>query len=70
MHNNIFLLRFAHHDGTIEEQEYCIADDAWNAFRMFAEPDSSEIYACIVLVEYSFKTERETPLAQMRFYPA
>lgn len=71
MANEIFILRFEIRDGNpgdpYEEQEYTIAADAWDAFRLFAEPDSSEMYTKVELVKYSFETGNETPLAQMCF---
>lgn len=45
MFESTFILRFTHRDcSEIEEQEHTAASTAWEAFRAFAEPDSSEIY--------------------------
>ena len=54
MFESTFILRFTHRDcSEIEEQEHTAASTAWEAFRAFAEPDSSEIYHRIELLEYS-----------------
>ena len=63
-----YILTFTHTDSSeIEEQEFARAEDAWTAFRMFAEPDSFEIYSGIRLVEYNWTERQEYPLAQMTF---
>ena len=68
MSERTFILRFTHHDcSEIEEQEHTAASTAWEAFRAFAEPDSSEIYHRIELLEYSWRNRQERPLAQMTF---
>lgn len=68
MSESTFILRFTHRDCSgIEEQEYTTAASAWEVFRAFAEPDSSEIYSSIELLEYSWQDRREHSLAQMTF---
>ena len=68
MFESTFILRFTHRDcSEIEEQEHTAASTAWEAFRAFAEPDSSEIYHRIALLESSGRTRQERPLAQMTF---
>ena len=71
MPEQTYFLRFAHRDSSeIEEQEYTRAADGWEAFRMFAEPDSSEMYTRIELTEYNWKTQEDRPLAALEFAPA
>lgn len=68
MTENTYFLRFAHYDSSeIEEQEHATAEAAWEAFRLFAEPDSLEIYSRVELVEYNWHERQEYPLAQMTF---
>ena len=68
MPESIFILRFVRHDLTgIEEQQYNHAKDAWDAFRLLAEPDSADIYARIELVEYNRIEGLEYPLARLDF---
>lgn len=63
-----YFLRFTHCDSSeIETQEHTNAADAWNAFRLFAEPDSFEIYSRIELVEYNWAEKQGYPLAQLTF---
>ena len=69
MPETTFILRFTHCDSSeIEEQEHTTADTAWEAFRLFAEPDSFEIYSRIELVEYNRVEDQEYPLAQLTFH--
>ena len=68
MPESIFILRFIRRDRTcIEEQQFNHAKDAWDAFRLFAEPDSADIYARIELVEYNRIEGQEYPLGGMDF---
>lgn len=71
MPESTFILRFVHRDRNTsipyEEQEYPTAEAAWEAFRLFAEPDSLGIYSCIELVEYNYSEGTEYPLAQLTF---
>ena len=38
---------------------------AWEAFRLFAEPDSADLYAEIELVEHSWEDDTERSLARL-----
>lgn len=71
MPESTFILRFVHcaKNASIpyEEQEHPTAEAAWEAFRLFAEPDSLGIYSCIELVEYNYREGTEYPLAQLTF---
>ena len=66
-----FILRVVHCDRNTsipyEEQEHPTAEAAWEAFRLFAEPDSLGIYSLIELVEYNYREDTEYPLAQLTF---
>lgn len=50
-----------------EEMEFTLAQDAWEAFRKFAEPASSEIYSEIELVRYNWMDNTAHSLARMAF---
>ena len=71
MPESTFILRFVHCDRNTsipyEEQEHPTAEAAWEAFRLFAEPDSLVIYSLIELVEYNYREDTEYPLAQLTF---
>ena len=71
MPESTFILRFVHCDRNTsipyEEQEHPTAEAAWEAFRIFAEPDSLGIYSLIELVEYNYREDTEYPLAQLTF---
>ena len=71
MPESTFILRFVHCDRNTsipyEEQEHPTAEAAWEAFRLFAEPDSLGIYRLIELVEYNYREDTEYPLAQLTF---
>ena len=55
-------------DGTqTEEQEHTVQSDAWDAFRLFAEPVSAEMYSRIVLVERNWTTDVERDIAVLEF---
>jgi len=63
-----YFIRFAHLDCfEIEEQEYTHAEEAWDIFRLFAEPDSAEMYSRIELTEYTWKTRTAKVLAALEF---
>ena len=70
MPESTFILRFVHCDRNTsipyEEQEHPTAEAAWEAFRLFAEPDSLGIYS-LELVEYNYREDTEYPLAQLTF---
>lgn len=71
MPESTFIVRFEHYENhtsvPYEEQEYTTAAAAWEAFRLFAEPDSLEIFSRVELVEYNWQEEQEYPLAQLTF---
>ena len=71
MPESTFILRFVRCDNhtsvPYEEQEHTTAEAAWEALRLFAEPDSLGIYSHIELVEYNWQEEQEYPLAQLTF---
>jgi len=57
-----YRITFHHQDGTPHEEHWFNdAHDAWQAFRLFAEPDSSELYTSIELTEvYSEECQDHT----------
>lgn len=71
MSESTFIVRFVHRENhtsvPYKEQEYTTAEAAWEAFRLFAAPDSFEIYSQVELVRYSREKEEEYPLAQLIF---
>ena len=50
-----------------EEQEHTTLAAAWESFRLFAEPDSAEVYSQIELVEYSYAEDTERLITRMEF---
>lgn len=62
-----FVLRENHTSAPYKEQEYTTAEAAWEGFRLFAAPDSLQIYSQVELVRYDQKEEEEYPLAQLSF---
>ena len=65
-----YTIRFHRRDrrGCIpEEQEYTVLADAWESFRLFAEPDSAEMYTRIELVSFDWETRDEYSVASMDF---
>ena len=62
-----FQLREPTRYGTCEIQEHLSLADAWNAFRLFAEPDSAELYASIELIERGWMADTECVLAKLEF---
>ena len=64
-----YIIRFHLRDGRIpcEEQEHMALADSWEAFRLFAEPDSSEIYTRIELIAHDWENSTESPIASMDF---
>lgn len=64
-----YTIRFIHRDprGGIprEEQEHLSLAEAWNAFRLFAEPDSADLYSEIELIERSWEEGSERRLARL-----
>ena len=53
----------------LEEQWFNSADTAWAAFRLFAEPDSLEMYSRVELTEVDFAQHRERLMAALEFHP-
>ena len=41
--------------------------DTWESFRLFAEPDSAEMYTRIELVSFDWEIREEHPIASMSF---
>ena len=64
-----YTFRFIHRNprGGIpcEEQEHLSLAEAWNAFRLFAEPDSADLYSEIELIERSWEEGSERSLARL-----
>ena len=69
MPESTFILRFVHCDRNTsipyEEQEHLDLAEAWEAFRLFTEPDSADLYAEIELVEHSWEDDTERSLARL-----
>ena len=67
--NLTFIIRFTHREqGTGvpgSEEEFTSLPEAWEAFRLFAEPDSADLYAEIELVEHSWEDDAERSLARL-----
>lgn len=63
-----YIIRFFHNDSSeIEEQGFTTAEEAWEVFRLFAEPDSADIYSRVELAEYSRVLQAERTLAALEF---
>ena len=66
-----YIIRFAHRyhptSAPYEEQEHTNLAEAWEAFRLFTEPDSAEVYSQIELVEYDYTEDTEHLIARMEF---
>ena len=64
-----YIIRFHLRDGRTpcEEQEHMALADSWEAFRLFAEPDSAEIYTRIELIAHDWEDGTESPIASMDF---
>ena len=64
-----YIIRFTHRGSDsgfpYEEQEHISLADAWNAFRLFAEPDSADLYSEIELIERSWEEGSERSLARL-----
>ena len=71
MPTTTYIIRFAHRycstSVPYEEQEHTNLADAWESFRLFAEPDSAEVYSQIELVEYRYAEDTERMIARMEF---
>ena len=68
MPEKTYILRFDLLDGTREEQEHTVSKDAWAAFRLFAEPDSMDMYSVIELVCHDWDEDSEKVVVCMKFY--
>ena len=66
-----FIIRFTHREQGVSvpgsEEEFTGLPEAWEAFRLFAEPDSAELYSEIELVELDWATHTERRIAGMTF---
>ena len=60
-------ITFRHLDGSVDQQDFINADAAWEAFRLFAEPRSDELYRCIALTEINWETHFNTILCVLGF---
>lgn len=71
MPTTTYIIRFAHHAPTTsapyEEQEHTTLATAWESFRLFAEPDSADLYSQIELTEYNYDEDTERLIARMEF---
>lgn len=71
MPNETYFLILEHRDTKpgvpYEEMEFTLLQDAWDAFRKFAEPASSEIYSEIEIVRYNWTDNTAHSLARMAF---
>ena len=69
MPGTTYIIRFTHRTPSsgipYEEQEHIDLAQAWEAFRLFAEPDSADLYAEIELVEHSWEDDAERSLARL-----
>lgn len=69
MPGTTYIIRFTHRTPSsgipYEEQEHIGLAQAWEAFRLFAEPDSADLYAEIELVEHSWEDDIERSLARL-----
>lgn len=62
-----FILRNPKHGMPYEEQEHLHLADAFESFRLFAEPDSRWLYSRIELTEYNWEDSTDTPIVSMEF---
>jgi len=60
-----FVLRNPRSGIPYEEQEHLDLGQAWEAFRLFAEPDSADLYSEIELAEHNWEDDEERPLARL-----
>ena len=68
MADRTYELVFFGRDGQVDsEQDYADRETALEAFRLFDEPDSAELYSRIVLREYDWQTRTETELEVLAF---
>ena len=66
-----FIIRFTHSEQGVSvpgsEEEFTGLPEAWEAFRLFAEPDSAELYSEIELIELNWTTHTERRIEGMTF---
>ena len=64
-----YMLQFTHRDrrDIPDVIEYVALAEAWKAFRIFAEPDSSEMYTRIELIAHNWEGGTEAHIASMSF---
>ena len=66
-----FIIRFTHREQGVgvsgSEEEFTSLPEDWETFRMFAEPDSAELYSGIELIELNWATHMERRIAGMTF---
>ena len=64
-----YMLQFTHRDPTDipEVIEYTALAEAWKSFRLFAEPDSAEIYTRVDLIAHNWEDGTEAHVAGMSF---
>ena len=70
MENTIYVISFHYKDPEntmLDELEYTNLQEAWKAMRIFTEPQSSEIYSRIDLLEVKFPTRIEKPISSLYF---
>ena len=71
MPTTTYIIRFAHrtpaYSAPYEEQEYTTLAAAWESFRLFAEPNSADLYSQIELAEYDYTEATERMIARMEF---
>ena len=68
MADRTYELVFFGRDGQVDsEQEYTDRGTALEAFHLFDEQDSAELYSRIVLREYDWQTRTETELEALVF---
>ena len=64
-----YIIRFTHRTPgsgiPYEEQEHICLTEVWEAFRLFAEPGSADLYSEIELVEHSWEDDTERSLARL-----
>ena len=62
-----FTLRNPKPGMSYEEQEHLHLADAFESFRLFAEPDSRWMYSRIELTEYNWEESTDTLIVSMEF---
>ena len=71
MPGTTYIIRFTHRTPgsgiPYEEQEHIGLTEVWEAFRLFAEPGSADLYSEIELVELNWTTHTDRRIAGMTF---